>query len=279
VQPRRRLCADGAVGRHDAAENRRRIGLVRLDERLVDVTPDADAARVHVLDGDDGRLVELADDRQRGVGVVDVVVRQLLAVQLLRRRDVAGRRQRLAVERRPLVRVFAVAQVLHFLERQRQLLGQRLVQRAGEIIGDQRVVRRRVAERLGRQPLAGVRRRVAVCAHFFKHLAIVRGVGQHGDVRVVFRRRADHGRTADVDVFHRVFPGRVGSGDRLRERIQVDDHQVDVTQAEFLHLPPVLRFVAHRQKAGVHGRVQRLDAPVENFRKAGDVGNADDRLS
>ena len=56
--------------------------------------PSADAARVVVLDDDAGGLGELGRQCERGVGVEQVVVGQLLAVELGCRRRRRGRRRR-----------------------------------------------------------------------------------------------------------------------------------------------------------------------------------------
>jgi hypothetical protein len=57
------------------------------------------------------RRIELGDAFVSGVGVVDVVVGELLALRLPRGRDAEARVGR-AIERRRLVRVLAVAQFL-----------------------------------------------------------------------------------------------------------------------------------------------------------------------
>ena len=86
----------------------------RLAIGVEQVGPFGDAAGIGVLDDDAGRgarRVELADAFVGRVGVVDVVVGQLLALQLPRGGDagpLVGRR----VERRRLVRVLAIAQRL-----------------------------------------------------------------------------------------------------------------------------------------------------------------------
>ena len=62
------------------------------------------------------RLVELAHDAQRGVGILNIVVRQLLAVELLGKSQRIGNLFLLAVESGRLVRVLAVTQRLHEVE-------------------------------------------------------------------------------------------------------------------------------------------------------------------
>ncbi len=77
---------------------------------------DGDAARVGVLDDDDGGFGELGDALEGGVGVVEVVVGQFLALHLPGGGDPGPRAG--GVEGGVLVRVLAVAQ--------------RLAQRAGD---------------------------------------------------------------------------------------------------------------------------------------------------
>jgi hypothetical protein len=44
-----------------------------------------------------------------------------------------------------------------------------------------------------------------------------------------------------------------------------------------LHRLDMLGVVADRQQAAMHQRMQRLDAAIHDFRKAGDLGNVGDR--
>ena len=78
--------------------------------------------------------LELGHELEGGVGVVEVVVAELLALELACRGDA---RPRLAagVERRLLVRVLAVAQELLELARDDELLRENLAERAREPAG------------------------------------------------------------------------------------------------------------------------------------------------
>src|SRR5207302_5358544 len=82
-----------------------------------------DAAGIGVLDDDAGRLGEALDAFPGSVGIGDVVVGELLALQLAVRRQAAGDRALVAVERRALVRVLAIAQVLQPGPRQAEHVG------------------------------------------------------------------------------------------------------------------------------------------------------------
>ena len=86
----RRRGVEAAVQRDDAAEGRDRIAGERLFVGLEQGRADRDAAGVGVLDDGDRRAfgrIELGDEFVGRVGVVDVVVGQLLALDLPRGRD------------------------------------------------------------------------------------------------------------------------------------------------------------------------------------------------
>lgn len=67
-----------AVHRHDTSVDAHLVGFVGTRPRLLDVLADGCAARIHVFQTDAERLVELADDVQRRIGILNIVVRQLL---------------------------------------------------------------------------------------------------------------------------------------------------------------------------------------------------------
>ena len=62
----------------------------------------------------------------------------------------------------------------------------------------------------------------------------------------------------------------------LLERIQIDHHHVDVRDVVLFQGFHVLRKIAPRQNAAVHFRMERLDAAVQHFGKAGVVGHFGD---
>ena len=182
-----------------------------------------------MLDDDAGRRVERLHAFPRGIGVGDVVVRQFLALELAIVRQRAFRRDDVAIERGALMRVLAVAHVLHLRVREIQrgrvggALGvtQRLAQ-AREVVRDRAVVLGRVSEHLrGQTEVRGVADRVAVRLHFVEHHGVVGRIDDHGDVAMVLRSRAQHRRAADVDVLDGVFERAVIARDGLHERVQV----------------------------------------------------------
>src|SRR3546814_4212424 len=140
-----------AVERDDAAERRRRIGAVRALISLADAGfVDGDTAGVRVLDDHARRLGKGLHAFERGIGIGDVVVAEFLALQLRCRADRAGFGIELAVERRALVRIPAVAQVLLLVELQtehrRESLARVVVVPARQIAGYSRSEERRVGQ-------------------------------------------------------------------------------------------------------------------------------------
>ena len=147
---------DWTVDDRDTAERRHRIGGERALPRLLDRRRDRDAAGIRVLHDHGGRERELAAHAPRALEVGEVVVRELLAAELLDSREQVAARAVLPVVRGRLMRVLAVREVGHLAERQRQLLGERL--RFAEPVRDRRLVRRRRRERLGRERAARLER-------------------------------------------------------------------------------------------------------------------------
>ncbi len=189
-----------------------------------------------MLDDHAGRRGEGLDALPRRVGVGDVVVREFLALQLRVARERSGHGIGVAIERRELVRILAVAHLLHLLPLQREPAGERagaiLGVERGEIVRDRAVVRGGVREGLFRQREA---RRgaelAALVAQFIEDAAVVARIGDHGDARVVLRRAAHHRRPADVDVLDGVFERAARLLDGLAERIEIDHQQIDRRRA------------------------------------------------
>ena len=147
----------------------------------------------------------------------------------------------------------------------------------GQVVRDRRVVRGGVRERLlrEREPRRGAQR-AAVRFHLGDDRVVVGRIGHHRDARVVLRRGAHHRRPADVDVLDRLLERAAGARDRLAERVEVDDDEVDRLGARLLDRRHVLRQVAPREQSAVDLRVQRLQPPVEHLRVAGVVGDLGD---
>ena len=272
IQPR--------VEGEDAAEGRGRIGRVRGFVGVGAIRTHGGAARVRMLDDDAGRPLELAHAFPGGVGVGDVVVAQFLALQLGEGRERARHRPQVAVERRLLVRVLAVAQVHHLDEVAVTLAGEQrqrtVVLHGGQVVADEGVVLGDAVERGDRQRETRLRgQRAVVRIEFGQQSRVLRRIGRDRDMGEVLRRRAQHRGAADVDVLDDVVERAVRIHRHPFERIQVQHQQVDRGDAVFGHHRIVL--AASTEQPAMHLRVQGLDAAVHDLGEAGQVGNVPDR--
>ena len=112
--------------------------------------------------------------------------------------------------------------------------------------------------------------------HFRQQRFVVRRVGDHGDMRIIFCGGAHHGRAADVDIFNRIMQREIGSGNGGGERVQIDHHHIDRRHIRVLHGKYVAGIVAPTENAAVNFRMQGFDSPVEHFRKAGVIAHLGD---
>ena len=87
---------------------------------------------------------------------------------------------------------------------------------------------------------------------------------------MVFRRRADHRRAADVDILDAIIIGTARRDCRL-ERVEIDHQQVDGRDAVLIHCRHMVGVAAQRQQPAMHHRVQRLHAPVHHLREPGQL--------
>jgi hypothetical protein len=169
----------------------------------------------------------------------------------------------LAVERRVLVRVLAVAQVLHLVEDDREVPRELVVRDLVQVRRDLRVVRGDRAERLRRELGPGLRAHDAELADLLDDLRVIRGVGDRGDTRRVPCGRAEERGAGHVDHLDRLLEPDDLDPDRRRERLHVDDHDVDEPDALGLELIDLLGLVAPREDPRVHRVVERLDLATD----------------
>jgi hypothetical protein len=228
-----------------------------------------------VLDDRDRRVRKLAHELECRIGIGDVVEAQLLALDL---RGGGYARSALAghVERRPLVRILAVARQLRALGPDGQALGQELAALRREPARDRAVVRSGSPECLGREPPAQPQSGAAIVrAHRLEHMSVVLRLDHDRHARMILRGGAHHRRSADVDHLH---GGLVAGalGHRGLERVQIDHDQIDRRDVERLDRRHVRLEVAARENPAVHCGVQCLDATIEDAGRpghAGDVGH------
>ena len=63
--------------------------------------------------------------------------------------------------------------------------------------------------------------------------------------------------------------------DGVLEGIEIDDQEIDRADAVRAHRLGVLGIVAQREQAAMDRRMQRLDAAVHHFRKAGEIADVE----
>ncbi|MNE38242.1 hypothetical protein D3C80_1321350 [compost metagenome] len=136
-----------------------------------------------------------------------------------------------------------------------------------------------MAEHFCRKTFAGFKGGISACTHLIKHIGIIGRIHNHTDKSMVLRRRTQHRRSADIDILDRFLVGHIRLGNRLRERIQIHHHQVDVTETKLRHLTRMLLVVTNSQQAAVYGRMKGFDPSVHNFREARYIGDADNRYA
>src|SRR5690606_37958448 len=190
----------------DAAEGRFAVGgvgqVIGLADAALVFRHHRHAAGVGVLDDHAGRLDEALHAFQRGVGVGNVVVGQLLALQLHGGGHAGLALLRLDVEGSDLVRVLAVAHVLRLDELAVEGTRDRAAAFGGhglgglvdgaQVVGDHTVVGGGVLEGLeGQVEALGIGQ--AGGLEGLQHARIVAGVDHDGDVLVVLGRGANHG--------------------------------------------------------------------------------------
>ena len=213
--------------------------------------------------------IKLADQLERRVGVVDVVIGQLLTLMLLGGGD-TGTRAAIGVECRTLMRVFAVTQAL------RQSAGKAAAARGAVDLGghpcaDGSVIGRSApVSRLCQTLPQGIGGLTVVGLKLGQHNVVIFDVDHDVHKPVVLGRRADHRRAADVDVLDDFIIGRA-LGDGFLERVEVDHHQINRTDVVGVHRRAVVGIVTQGQQTAVHHRVQRLDPPVHHLGIAGDI--------
>ena len=90
---------------------------------------------------------------------------------------------------------------------------------------------------------------------------------------VILGRRADHGRSADVDILDQIFHAGVRLGGRLLEPVEIDRHHIDGRDTVLANGANMRGIPADGENSAVDFGMQSLHAAVEHFGKAGDIGN------
>ena len=225
-----------------------------------------------------GAVAELGDQLERGVGIVEIVVAEFLALDLLGLGDARGVRADRQVERRLLVRILAVAQ--RHLEPAREgpalrealpLVGE------GEPLRDRSHHRRRSARRPWPPGACGSR---ATSRRRWRRARRAARHNRPGSVTIATKAwflAAE--RTIDgppMSIFSMISSRSAPLITVCGERVEIDHDQVDRRDAVLGHRRGMLGIVAHAEQAAMDLGVERLDPPVHHFGKAGEVADVAD---
>src|SRR5580700_5953489 len=143
--------------------------------------------------------------------------------------------------------------------------------------GDGGIVGSSGSEGFLRQPPLGFERERAGGAGEFFGNGLVIGWGcDDGNVVKILGGGADHRWSTDVDVLNQLFERHARLGGGFFEGVEIDHDHVDRLDAMLGYGGGVRGILAAMQDASVNFGMQRLDATVEHFREAGEVGDVFD---
>ena len=111
---------------------------------------------------------------------------------------------------------------------------------------------------------------------FFGEGGIVGDTGDDGNVFEVLRSRANHGRTADVDVLYKVTEGYAGLGGCFFEGVEIDHNHIDGLDFVSRDSGFMFGIAADVEQSPMDSGMQRLYAAIEHFREAGEVADVFD---
>ena len=143
-----------------------------------------------------------------------------------------------------------------------------------EVVGNGAVVTRRHIENFRSQPAPEFDRGGAcMLRHFAQNFRVIARIADHGDRLVVLRRAAQHGGSADIDVFDR-FPSRHAvAGNCLFESVKIHHDEINGGDTVRGGLRDVLRKITTKEQTAVDQGMQCLHPPVEHLGKSGVCGN------
>ncbi len=186
---------------------------------------------------------------------------------------------RLAVERRTLVQVLAVAQVVHFFEHDRQATRKDVARDLVEVGGDLGVVGGHGAEGLRGKASASLGADLAELAHLVDDQLVVAGIRRRRHAGGVARRGTQEGGAPDVDHLDRLVQADELGADRRGERLDVDNHEVDQADPLLAELLELGGNVAPGEDSGVDSVVEGLDLSADERQLASQFGDRGHRHS
>ena len=168
--------------------------------------------------------------------------------------------------------IFTVAQILYLFplarEDGREAAGLLFFIKAREVVRDHRVVPSGMSKHLLGEFEARLGTHGAFGADFFSNALVVGRIDDDGDRLVVLCSRTNHRRAADIDILNRVFKRAVGLGDRLLERVEIHDDDIDRIDFVISKRLHMFGIGTTGKNPGVDLRIERLDATVEHFGEA-----------
>ena len=87
---------------------------------------------------------------------------------------------------------------------------------------------------------------------------------------------SDHTRSADVDLLDQLVELGLGGGGGARERVQIDDDEVDGVDPMLPDRREIIGPISPREDPTVHRRVQGLDSAVHHLWKTRDIRHTED---
>ena len=119
--------------------------------------------------------------------------------------------------------------------------------------------------------------RSAVVGELLDEIAVIERIGDGRDAEIILGARADHAGTADVDVR----AGHLGRyallGDRLAERIEIDDDHIERIGVETLQIVLMGVVVLLGEDTEINLKVERLNQTALHLGLSGIIGNGDER--
>ncbi len=171
------------------------------------------------------------------------------------------------------MRILAIAHLLRLepLPRKnvRKHLSRAIAAERSQVVGDRAVVTRGVSENLFRQRKTRLRIDAVRTAQLINHQLVVSGIDNHRNALMILGGRAQHRRTADIDVLDRVVERALRMCDGLLERIQIDNKNFDRVDRVISKRLHVRRIGPMREQACMNARIKRLHAPIEYLGKTG----------
>ena len=204
-----------------------------------------------MFDNDAGGYIKTFDTLPSGIGISDVVIAELLALQLFGSDQRTGCRIQVAVKSGLLVWVFAISQVLQFDEATVRLCRKQgmtaIFLNTRQVVADSAVVLADAVECSHRQCKFCFIRQLATGFKLSQHHCVLRCVGQHAHVFPVLGGRTHHGGPTDVDVFNRIFQSTSSLGNCRFKRVEVNHQQVNGVNLVLSQCSHVFGKIAARQ--------------------------------